>query len=165
MKSALDLIFTDASPVGIKNTILKLKNEERNRALSVWACHFGFDELSPKTNEMVIPQDLKAYRDAKKSDRKMPVSNDFWIREDIAAYLTQESFIETQNRTNREWLDILLTWLDPIKDAGYITMVSERIGEFKRFSQVGERMPYKYRQVEQDDEVDMARDMFQGTTV
>jgi len=107
--------------------------DEFYRAIAVWACHFGFDELKPKKNNISVPEDLINYRNALRTGSNFSMSKDFWVREDISKWVDNEKWTETENRNNLAWLNDLSTWLNPDEDIEYLVMLRDRIFEFEQF--------------------------------
>ena len=164
-QKVLEHIYVDVPPTEIKNEILNLKDAERDRALALWVCHYGFSEIVPKKLDLEIPRQLEDYRKQKGLGDKMQMRDDFWNREDIQTFINAEKYVENTNASNIEWLRQVISWLDEEKDATFIQMIKGRIAEFDRFFSTHGRVSKEKHFNDETGEVQEMKDMFGGVTV
>jgi hypothetical protein len=95
--------------------IQDIKAQERE--IAEWACDFGLGELRPKKLPDK-PGKVREYyalteSDRKKMNEKPADYNRFWADDEVKKYFDEVQYVKNANKTNKEWLITIRSWLNP----------------------------------------------------
>ena len=132
-QKVLDLITRQAEPDTIRDAIIPLFTTDERLAMrlcSIWACEYGFDELSVKKEPKDIPVALQDYHNMSRKEQKN-VSDKFWNDDDINDYLRRKECVKHTNKRNHKWLIEMLSYFKDGEDDYYIAKVRNRLEDFE----------------------------------